>query len=312
MLKTRRRQFREARIVADEAFQMPRAFFDGRQCERQSFQLSALEQFRAGVRQRSDRRQRVVQFVADHPDHFLPCLHFLAAQFGGEQAQQHQFVAAAVETEAAARKMEDVFIVFVADREDAVATALERIAQRLRRAFENRIEAAAFESSAFAQQFARGEIAQHDALRFVHQHHRHRRVLHHGVEQQFALHQRDSLLAQCIAERVVRIHQFDQIAVFVPGDAETEIAVAIARHRTGQRAEQRAQRRHRAPDQHRHQGADHHGRDRACGPCGQPLRQQRGRRRRQHDAQRCQHGQADRQRQDAEELHGRSGMVSRA
>ena len=56
-----------------------------------------------------------------------------------------------------------------------------------------------------------------------------------------------ALLAQRVAERVVRVDQFDQVAVLVPGDAETEIAVAIARDRSGQGAEQRAHRRHCAP-----------------------------------------------------------------
>ncbi|MGN6152515.1 MAG: hypothetical protein ACTHOH_10985, partial [Lysobacteraceae bacterium] len=37
-----------------------------------------------------------------------------------------------------------------------------------------------------------------------------------------------ALLAQGVAERVVRADQFDQVAVLVPGDAEAEVAVAVA------------------------------------------------------------------------------------
>ena len=76
--------------------------------------------------------------MADHPDHFLPRLHFLSPQFGGEHAQQNQFVAAAVETEAATRKMVDFLLVRVADRENGIATALERIAHASRHACRTR------------------------------------------------------------------------------------------------------------------------------------------------------------------------------
>src|SRR3546814_17977598 len=100
-LQPRRRQLGEARVVADETLQMARALLDGRQRGRQALVLAAAQQLRAGVRERGDRRQRVVELVADHADHFLPGLHFLPPQLGGELAQQHQLVLAAVEAEAA-------------------------------------------------------------------------------------------------------------------------------------------------------------------------------------------------------------------
>ena len=77
--------------------------------------LPASRQLGAGMRQRGHRRQRVVEFVADDPDHLLPGLHFLPAQFGGELAQQQQFVRAPVEPETAAGQVVDLFLVAIAD-----------------------------------------------------------------------------------------------------------------------------------------------------------------------------------------------------
>src|SRR3546814_8659433 len=99
---------------------MARALLDGRQRGRQALVLAAAQQLRAGVRERGDRRQRVVELVADHADHFLPGLHFLPPQLGGELAQQHKLVLAAVEAEAAPAQGVDVFLVLVADGEHAV------------------------------------------------------------------------------------------------------------------------------------------------------------------------------------------------
>ena len=109
-VQQRRRQLGEARVAADEAFQVARALLDGAEDFRQAFVAPAPHQFGAGMRQRGDRRQRVVELVADHADDLLPGLHFLAAQFGGQLAQQQQFVLAPVEAEVAARQVVDLFL----------------------------------------------------------------------------------------------------------------------------------------------------------------------------------------------------------
>jgi hypothetical protein len=215
-LQPRRRQLGEARVVADETFEMACAFLDRRQRIRQPLVLAAAQQLRAGMRERGDRRQRVVELVADHADHLLPGLHFLPAQLRGELSQQHEFVFAAVEAEAAAGEMVDVLVVFVADGEHAIAATLQRFAQGIRRALEQRVERLAFELVALAQQLPCGEVGVDDAVVRVDQQHRHRRVLDHGVEQQFALHQRQALLAQRIAETVVRGDQFRELALAAP------------------------------------------------------------------------------------------------
>ncbi|KAG1587713.1 hypothetical protein G6F46_014723 [Rhizopus delemar] len=95
-------QLGKARIATDEALQVARTVFDGGEDFRQPVEAFALHQHAAGMGQRSDRRQRIVELVADHPDHLLPGLHLLAAQFGGQQAYQQQVVRAAVELERAA------------------------------------------------------------------------------------------------------------------------------------------------------------------------------------------------------------------
>ncbi len=57
------RQLGEARVAADEPFQVSRAFLDGGEDVGEALHLSAPHELRAGVRQRRDWRQRVVQFM---------------------------------------------------------------------------------------------------------------------------------------------------------------------------------------------------------------------------------------------------------
>src|SRR3546814_6615848 len=69
------------------------------------------------------------------------------------------------------------------------------------------------------------------------------RVLHDGVQQQFALHQRLPLVAQHTAQLVVAFDQLAQFSPALPGDAAAAIDVAIAGHAASERAEQRPRRR---------------------------------------------------------------------
>jgi hypothetical protein len=200
------------------------------------------------MRERGHRRQGIVELVADHADHLLPGLHFLATQFRGELSQQDELVLAPVEPEGAAGQVVDLFAVRVADGEHAVAAAFERVAQGIGGSVQDGVEGFAFQALALAEQLARGEVAVDDAVVRIDEQHRDRRVLHHRVEQQLALHQRKALVAQCIAEAVVGCDQFRQLAGAVPGQAEAEIAVAITRHRAGERAEQGLHRREGATD----------------------------------------------------------------
>ena len=75
----------------------------------------------------------------------------------------------------------------------------------------------AFELAAVVEQLARGEVAVDDRAARLDQQHRDRRVLHHRVEQQLALDQRLALLAQHVAELVVRV---DQVVELVVGAAQ--------------------------------------------------------------------------------------------
>ncbi len=134
--------------------------------------------------------------MADHPDYLLPGLHFLAAQFAGEQAQQQQLVRAAIEAELPAGKVVDLLfgiVVLTADRHQAVAAPVHGLAQFHRHAGQQLVETLALQFPALVQQFARGQVGKHHAAFPIaacgHQQHRHRRVLDHGVQQQFTLHQ---------------------------------------------------------------------------------------------------------------------------
>ncbi len=249
-LQLRLRQLGEARVAADEAFQVPRAFLDGAEDFFQPLHLLPGHQLGAGMRQRGDRRQRVVQFVADDADHLLPGMHFLAAQFGGEQADQQQFVRAAVETEAAPRQMVDLLllrVLVVGDGEQAVAAARHGLAQRRRHAQQQLVQALAVQFPAAVQQLACGQVGEHHAAQAIAavggQQHRHRRVLLDGGEHQFALRQALGLFAQDVAQLPVRGDHFAQCVVTAPVHAEVVLAIAVAADGTGQGAEQRAHRR---------------------------------------------------------------------
>jgi len=63
--------------------------------------------------------------------------------------------------------------------------------------------------------------------------HRHRRVLHHGVEHQFALRQALALFAQDLAQLPVRSDHFAQFVVAAPVHAEVVLAVAVAADAAG-------------------------------------------------------------------------------
>ena len=160
---------------------------------------------RAGVRQRRDRRQRVVELVADHADHLLPGRALPGAQLARQAAQQRTAGARGrCRRNAAAREVEDLLFVARARRR----TGRRRRARSPRAAPRARPrasrEADAFEPAAAVRQLARGEVAVDDVAAGLDQHHRDRRVLHHRVEQQLALEQVLALLPQHAPEPVVR------------------------------------------------------------------------------------------------------------
>jgi hypothetical protein len=111
------------------------------------------------MRERGQRRQRIVQLVADDADDLLPGLHFLAPQFGGQLAQQQQFVLAAVQAEVAARQVVDLFLLAFAGREQAVAAARQRFDQGRRRASPAPRQRMAFELAAFDSSWRAARLA---------------------------------------------------------------------------------------------------------------------------------------------------------
>jgi hypothetical protein len=139
-----------------------------------------------------------------------------------------------------------LFVLAFAGGEQAVAAAPQGFDQGRRRLFQHLVQGVAFQLAAFRQQLARGQVGVGDGARRIgqvrHQQHGHRRVLHHGVEQQLALHEVEALFAQHLAEGVVGVDQVGQLVVLAPVQAEGKVAVAVARHRALQGAEQRQDR----------------------------------------------------------------------
>jgi hypothetical protein len=234
-----RGQLGEAGVAEDEAFEVARALFDGGEDLRQALGLAAPHQFGAGVGQGGQGGQGIVQFVADDADHLLPRLHFLAAQFLRQLAQEQQFMGAAIQAEAAARQVEHFLVFAVADGEQAIAAAPDGFAQGGLDARQQLGQAQAFQLAALVHQLAGGQVGEHDGAVVGDQQHGDGGVLHHGVEQQFALHQAQALLAQHVAQRVVGGDQVAQFIVVRPVQAEGKIAVAVAGDGAGQRAVQR-------------------------------------------------------------------------
>ncbi|KAG1269953.1 hypothetical protein G6F65_013479 [Rhizopus arrhizus] len=142
-------------------------------------------------------------------------------------------------------------------REQAVAAAGDRVAQLHRHLLQHILQALAFQLPAAVQQLARGQVGEHHAGDAIaagrDQQHRHRRVLHHGVEQQFALHQPLPLRTQHIAQLAVRLHQVAQLIIARPVHAEVVLTIAVAAGGAGERAHQRAHRCGRAAQGPPHQ-----------------------------------------------------------
>ena len=131
-------------------------------------------------------------------------------------AQQQQFMLAAVQAEAAPRQVVHLFLLAFAAGKQAIAGARQRFGQGRCRLLHDVGQALAFQPPSLVQQLARGQVGVDDGAAFGHQQHGHRRVLHHGVEQQLALHQVQALLAQHVAKRIVRRHQVGQFIVLRP------------------------------------------------------------------------------------------------
>ncbi len=155
--------------------------------------------------------------------------------------------------EGAARQVIDLLVIIivlgrvrVAHREQAVTAAGDGIAQLDRHVFQQLVHALAFQLPTAMQQLARGGVGEGHALHAIatigEQQHRHRRVLHHGVQQKFALHQRLPLFAQYIAQFGMGLHKLGEFIVAAPVHAEIEFAVAVAAGGAGECPQQRADR----------------------------------------------------------------------
>ena len=102
---------------------MLRAILDRAEDALELRRVGTLDGLPARVRERGDRRERVVELVRDHADDLLPGLHFLARQLARQLLQQVQAMRLAVEQEAALREVIDLGLALAFDREQRVGFA---------------------------------------------------------------------------------------------------------------------------------------------------------------------------------------------
>ncbi len=134
-----------------------------------------------------------------------------------------------VEQEATLREMVDLRFVIAFDREQRIRLGRNSLPQRLRRSGEQLGERESFELAAAEKRLARGDVAVDDTTVRVREHHRERRRLNDGVEQQLALIERLTFLAQHVAEAVVAFHERGQLRLIRRADAHAEVAIGEAR-----------------------------------------------------------------------------------
>ncbi len=179
--------------------------------------------------------------MTDHPDHALPGRHFLARQLAGHPPVQLQAVRPALQAEIALRKMEGLLAAVHVDGQQGILAAGCRLLQGLGHVAQDLAEIQPGKAAAFVEKMPRGDVRIGDPPGRIGQDQGDRRVLHDGIEQQFALRQMLALLAQGLAKRVVHAYQFTQFVATIGGDRETEVAIAITCDRTLQRTQEATQ-----------------------------------------------------------------------
>ena len=135
--------------------------------------------------------------------------------------------------------MERLFLVIELHAEESVAAARDRARERLGRRGDDLVEELAVERASAVEELARRDVRVDDVAALLDQRERGRRVLHDGVEQELALEQMLTLLAQHATELVVRGDQLADFVGALGADREAEIAVAKRDDAARQRADQR-------------------------------------------------------------------------
>src|SRR5581483_8614334 len=113
--------------------------------------LASRRQRARRVRERGDRRQRIVQLVADHADHFLPGRELLARELAREALDEIQIVRLRVQREAVVRDLEDLGLAVLADGDEAILSRQHGLAQRSWRGGDDVGELASFDLAGAAE-----------------------------------------------------------------------------------------------------------------------------------------------------------------
>src|SRR5207344_2063695 len=97
----------ESRVAVDEGREVRSALLDRREDACETLRIRRERELLAGMRERADRRERVVELVRDHADHLLPDRDFLRRHFARELLEEQQAVRLAVQRERAVADVED-------------------------------------------------------------------------------------------------------------------------------------------------------------------------------------------------------------
>ena len=212
-LRPRYWQSCEARVAFEEAGDVCHALGNRVEQRRQPRRgVRAARRHFGRMRQRAHRRQRVVQFVAHHPDGLLPRRRLLPRQFVRDPFDDHEPMRHRVQVKGADEDAIALFLSILVPRHQAVLAASQGSLQCGRCQLHEFREQAAIQACGAVEHAAARGVGKDDALALVEQQDRHRRALQQRVEQQLPLDQFGAFLAQ---DRAHAVEDGDQVADLV-------------------------------------------------------------------------------------------------
>src|SRR5579883_658737 len=208
---------------------MLRALADSLECGGKLHRIAAADQLRARLRQRGDRRERVVELVTDDPDQLLPDPDFLPGELACDALEQIQAMSPALQQKRSLRQAKGLLDALDLHLEQAVASRLDGTPQRLRSLRDESGEILTEEAAAPAEKMSRSKVRESDPAMAVDQNQCDGGVLGDRIEQPLALHELRALRSQRLAQRVVSREHLADLVGPVDGHREGQVAVPVAR-----------------------------------------------------------------------------------
>src|SRR5512146_1692236 len=168
---------------------MLRALADAFESRGKLPRIATADQLRTGLRQRSDRRQRVVELVTHDTDQLLPDTDFLPGELARDSLEQIEAMSLALQQKRALCQAKGLLDAFDLHLEQAVAPGLDGAPQRCGRLRDECGEILTEEAAARADEMPRREVRESDPAMAVDQNQGDGRVLGNRVEQPLALHE---------------------------------------------------------------------------------------------------------------------------